>query len=694
MPVPPVARQEPHTITQLGRTRIDEYHWMKDENWQQVMRDPGVLRADIRDHLNAENAYTRAMLAPTEALQNTIFEEMRGRIREDDSSVPAPDGDWEYYVRYETGAQHPIHARRPRGRTDGEQVLINVAQMAEGHDYFEINAAGHSPDHRYYAWAEDRQGSEYYTIRIKDLVSGEVLADAIDAGYGDLTWTPDSQWLFWTWRDENGRPARIYRRRIGSAENELVYEERDPGMFIGVGLSQSRQWLMITVANQETSEVHLIPASEPTRAPRLVEPRREGVLYSLEDWGDRFVVQTNDDGATDFKLMWADAANPGRSGWREWIGHRPGIFIMEVTAFANHLVRRERVNANTRIVITRKADLSEHEIAQDEDAYLLGYSSGYEYETDILRYTYTSPSTPVETYDYNVVTRQETLRKRQEIPSGHNPEDYVVHRLYATASDGAEVPITVLALRSTPIDGTAPLMVYGYGSYGFAMEPNFSIRNLSLVNRGWVWATAHIRGGSEKGRGWFEDGRKDRKINTFTDFIACTEHLLANGFGDRRKVCAYGGSAGGLLMGAVTNMRPDLWAGIIAAVPFVDVLNTMSDTSLPLTPPEWPEWGNPLEDEAAYDYIASYSPYDNVGALAYPAILATGGLSDPRVTYWEPAKWVARLRARTTSDNPVLLKINMEAGHGGASGRFDFLKEIAFDYAFAIWAVERGWQQT
>ncbi|MET0273024.1 MAG: prolyl oligopeptidase family serine peptidase, partial [Phenylobacterium sp.] len=359
---------------------------------------------------------------------------------------------------------------------------------------------------------------------------------------------------------------------------------------------------------------------------------------------------------------------------------------------SGHLVRAERVDALDRLVVTAR-DGGEHEVAFDEEAYALNLEGGYEYDTTTARFVYQSPTTPRQTYDYDLATRERTLRKTQEIPSGHDPAKYVARRLQAKAPDGELVPITVLMLKDTPLDGSAPLLLYGYGSYGMAMEPSFSIRNLSLVDRGWIWATAHIRGGSDKGWGWFLDGRKEKKTNTFTDFIAAAEHLIAEGYGSKGKVAAYGGSAGGMLMGAVANLRPDLWGAIIAAVPFVDVLNTMSDTTLPLTPPEWPEWGNPIEDPAAYDLIASYSPYDQVSAQAYPPILATGGLSDPRVTYWEPEKWVAKLREFTTGDAPILLKINMEAGHGGASGRFDFLKEIALDYAFAIWAIDEGWKK-
>ncbi|MFC3079926.1 S9 family peptidase [Phenylobacterium terrae] len=692
LPTPPTARKEPRRIEQLGRTRIDDYAWLRDDNWQQVLRDPSALRPDIRAHLEAENAYTAAMLAKTEALQAQIFEEMKGRIKQDDATVPAPDGPFDYYIRYEVGAEHPIHARRPRGRDDGEQILLNEEEAAKGKAYFHVGAAHHSRDHALYAWAADEQGSEYYTIRLTDTATGQVLPAAIESAYGDFTFSPDSQWLFWIWRDENARPSKVFRRPARGGEDVLVYEELDEGMFLGVGTSADDSHILIHVGNQETTELWLIPAADPCAAPICAEPRRVGVKYELDHWSDRWVIRTNDDGAVDFKLCVSTAEVPAKSTWTDWIAHEPGRYITGFAAYANHLVRLERRNAVDRIVVMDRAG-GAHEIAFDEEAYALGIETGYEYETTLTRFVYQSPTTPRQWFDYDMATRERTLRKTQEIPSGHDPAQYVARRLYARAADGEEVPITLLMRKDTPTDGSAPVLLYGYGSYGHAMEPSFSIRNLSLVDRGWIWATAHIRGGSDKGWGWFLAGRREKKPNTFTDFIACAEHLIGEGLATKGRIVAYGGSAGGMLMGAVVNMRPDLWGGIIAAVPFVDVLNTISDASLPLTPPEWPEWGDPITDAAAYDLIESYSPYDQVKAQAYPPILATGGLSDPRVTYWEPAKWVAKLREHAAGEAPILLKINMEAGHGGASGRFDFLKEIALDYAFAIWAVERGWEK-
>ena len=694
-PTPPVAPKHPKRIDQLGRVRTDDYAWLKDDNWQAVLRDPSLIRADVKAHLTAENAYTAAMLAATEPLQSAMFAEMKGRIKEDDSSVPTPDGSWDYYARYALGAQHPIHARRPRGQANGEVVLLDEDAESKGRAYYHVGAAAHSPDHALYGYAVDEQGSEVYRILIKDLATGEILPDPVESATGDFTFSPDSAWLFWILRDDNGRPAKIYRRPVrgGRVDDVLVYDEPDDGFFLSIGTTSSEAYIVIGAGDHETSEVRLIPASDPTAEPRTVEPRAPGLRYDLEHWDGRFLIRTNADGAIDFKVVTAPEASPGRAHWSDWAGHQPGRYLVGVGAFKDWFVRLVRENAANSLLLTERGTGAEHAIAFHEEAFALGLAGGFEFDTTTLRFVYESPTTPKQWFDYDMAARTRLLRKTQEIPSGHDPARYVSRRLFAKASDGADVPITVLMRADTPLDGSAPLLLYGYGAYGLPMEPNFSIRNLSLVDRGWIWATAHVRGGSEKGWGWFLDGRGEKKPNTFTDFIAVAEHLTGLGYGAAGRIVAYGGSAGGMLMGAIANLRPELWAGIIGAVPFVDVLNTMSDATLPLTPPEWPEWGNPLEDAAAYDLIAGYSPYDNIGAKAYPAILATGGLSDPRVTYWEPAKWVARLREMTTGAAPILLKINMDAGHGGASGRFDFLKEIALDYAFAVWAIDKGWQE-
>ena len=706
LPQPPVAKKVPVRIEQLGRIRIDDYQWMKDDNWQAVLRDPTLIKSDVREHLEAENAYREAMLASTLPLQNQMFEEMKGRIKEDDSSVPAPDGAWEYFTEFRTGDQHPRYMRVERQGTffsDGHQVtrnfvvaptpelLLDCNLLAQGKAYSEVSAVEQSPDHSLFAYAEDAQGSEVHRIYTRDLATGEVLPDPIESATGNFTFSPCSRWIFWTTRDDNGRPDKIYRRPARGGETTLVYEEADDGMFIGVERTSDDAYIVIAIQNQETSEARYIPGLQPTAPARVIAPREVGIRYDADHWGDRWIIRTNADDAVDFKIVQTVTAGSGRGSWEELVPHRPGRFIEGVALVQDYIARQERADANTKIVIRNRAG-EEHEIAVDEPAYALSLGGASEFQTQIMRYGYNSPSTPTSTYDYDVGTRERVLRKVQEVPSGHNPADYVVERLNARATDGQMVPVTVLRRRSTPVDGSAPLLLYGYGSYGIPMSASFSTGRLSLVDRGWIYAIAHIRGGSDKGWGWFLDGRKFKKKNTFTDFTAVADHLIARDYARAGNIVAQGGSAGGLLMGAVANMRPELWAGVIGQVPFVDVINTMSDTSLPLTPPEWPEWGNPIEDAEAYDYIASYSAYDNVGPKAYPAILATGGLSDPRVTYWEPEKWVAKLRPATTSGKPVLLKINMEAGHGGASGRFDYLKEVAHDYAFAIWAVQRGWE--
>ncbi len=480
----------------------------------------------------------------------------------------------------------------------------------------------------------------------------------------------------------------MFRRpaRGGRADDVLIYEEEDDGFFLSVGVTESRRFILIVCGSHETNETRFIPALTPTATPIVFHPREEKILYGLTDWQSRWHILTNADGATDFKVMRAEPGKTSRADWTPFIAHEPGRYIEGMAAYRDYLVRLERIEALPRIVV-RAAAGDEHVIAQDEEAYALGVESGFEFDTVVTRYRYNSPTTPTRWIDYDMAARTKTVRKQQEIPSGHDPERYITRRMFAKAPDGAMVPITALMLKSVKPDGAAPLLLYGYGAYGHSQEAAFSIRSLSLVDRGWIYAQAHTRGGADKGFGWFLDGRGANKANTFIDFIACAEHLIAEGYGRAGRIVAYGGSAGGMLMGAIANLRPDLWAGIIAAVPFVDVLNTMSDATLPLTPPEWPEWGNPLEDEAAYKTIPAYSPYENIAARPYPAVLATSGLADPRVTYWEPSKWIARLRANTTSDRPIMLKMNMDSGHGGAAGRYDFLKEIALDYAFAIKAI-------
>ncbi len=681
-PTGPIAERRPQTATHHGITKTDDYAWLRADNWQAVMRDPSLLAPDIRAHLEAENAHTKAALDDTVTVQQTLFAEMKGRIKEDDSAVPAPDGPFEYYTRYRTGGQHPIFARKPRGGAD-EEILIDGDALAKGHDYFRIGNVTHSPDHMRIAYAIDRTGSEYFSVFILDPATGEVAETGIADTNASMEWAADSSTLLYVRLDENHRPHRIIRQKADGSD-AILYEEEDAGKFVGLGTTQSRRFLLVSSHDHQTSEISLLDAGSPYAAAQLVAAAETEHDYSVEHHGDRLIILTNSEGAEDFRIVEAPVASPGRENWREIVAHKPGRLILDIAVFADHLVRLEREDGLPRIVVRRFVDGAEHAIQFDEEAYALSMSSGYEFETTILRFTYSSPTTPAQVFDYDMETRTRTLRKTQEVPSGHDPADYVTRRIFAPASDGETVPVTILHRADVKLDGSAPLLLYGYGSYGMAMPAGFSTNILSLVDRGFVFAIAHIRGGKEKGYRWYKDGRRDRKLNTFTDFSAAGEYLAAKGYTSCGRIVGHGGSAGGMLMGAVANMAPDLFLGIVAEVPFVDVLNTMLDDTLPLTPPEWPEWGNPIESEDAYRTIASYSPYDNVAAQAYPHIFALGGIADPRVTYWEPAKWVAKLRELKTDDNLLLLKTNMSAGHGGASGRFERLKEVAEVYAFAL----------
>jgi oligopeptidase B len=682
---PPRAPRRPVEISIHGVTLVDDYAWLRADNWQEVMRDPTVLSGDIRAHLDAENAYTDAMLSGTSALQEHLFAEMKARIKEDDSSVPAPDGPYDYYSTFVTGGQYPRLCRRVRGGGD-EAVILDGNREADGKAYWDLGGSAHSPDHNLLAYAVDDKGSELYTIRFRDLVTGVDLADEIPDTRGSFVWAGDSQTLFYVRLDANHRPLFVYRHTIGTPveDDVLVYEEADVGFYVSVSRTQSDRFILIDAHDHQTSEIRLIDADRPTDPPRLVAARKHGHEYAIEHEGERLVITTNSGGAEDFRICEAPVEAPGMESWREIVPAKPGRIILDTIVYERHMVRLEREDSLPRIVVTRLADGSEHAIAFPEEAYALGMSAGHEFDTKTLRFTYSSMTTPAEVYDYDMETRERVLRKRQEIPSGHDPEQYVTRRLFAPAPDGETVPVSLLYRKDTPLDGSAPVLLYGYGAYGISIPASFSTTRFSLVDRGFIYAIAHIRGGKDKGYRWYTEGKLAQKPNTFTDFIAAGEHLVEIGLTRRGRIVANGGSAGGMLMGVVANMAPELFLGIIADVPFVDVLNTMLDKDLPLTPPEWPEWGNPILDPDEFAIIHSYSPYENVVRKPYPHIFAYGGLTDPRVTYWEPAKWVARLRERNTSDNLVLLRINMEAGHGGASGRFEQLREIALDYAFAL----------
>ena len=683
---PPVAPRRPVTATLHGNVREDDYAWLKDPDWQRVMREPDALDPEIRAYLEAENAHTDSFLAPYAALRKTLYAEMRGRMKEDEASVPAPDGAWSYYIRHVEGGEHPLYCRTPRDDDAAEELLLDGNREAEGEAYFEVEECEHSTDHRRLAYTLDTNGSERYRLFVRDIATGAVIGGPIEDAHGDLAWAADGETLFYTVLDENHRPWQVRRHRVGddAAADPVVYEEADPGFFVDLDKTESGRFVTISAHDHTTSEVHLIEAAAPEAPPRLVAPRERGVKYSVAHRGDRLYILTNADGATDFKIVTAAVDAPEREAWQDWLPHEPGTYVLSQLLFAGHHVRRERVGGLPRIVVTDLASDAAHTLAFEEEAYDLSLSPGYEFETATLRFVYSSMTTPWQTFDYDMRARTRTLRKTQEVPSGHDPADYVTRRLTALGDDGAAVPVSLLHRRTTALDGTAPLLLYGYGAYGHAIPAAFSTNRLSLVDRGFVYAIAHVRGGSDCGYGWYLDGKLAKKTNTFADFIAAAQHLVAEGYTAKGRIAAHGGSAGGMLMGAVANMQPDLFASIVAEVPFVDVLNTMCDADLPLTPPEWPEWGNPVADEEAWRTIASYAPYENVEARDYPAIFATAGLTDPRVTYWEPAKWVAKLRRLKTDGEPLLLHTNMEAGHGGASGRFRRLEEVAMVYAFVL----------
>ncbi|MDR7031712.1 S9 family peptidase [Mesorhizobium sp. BE184] len=673
------------THTVHGIARSDEYSWMRADNWQEVFRDPSLLAPGIRTHLESENAYQRALMADTADLQQTLFAEMKGRIKEDDSSVPMRDGPFAYGSAFRLGGQRPRYFRTPRDGGE-EHVLLDGDTEAGDLSYFRLGGVEHSPDHKQLLWSFDDKGSEFYTLRVRDLSGGQDAADLVPDTGGSGVWAADSGGFLYTYVDPNHRPCKVFFHAVGTdpRQDRLIYEETDPGFFMSVGGTRSNEWILISISDHETSEYRLLSASDPLAEPVIVSPREEGLQYDLEEGGDIFFVLTNADGAEDFKIMTAPAKDPRRANWKELVRHEPSRLILSIIGFQDHLVRLERKDGLPRIVVRDRITGDEHVISFDEEAYSLGLSGSYEYDTEVMRFSYSSMTTPSQLFDYNMRTRERTLLKTQEVPSGHDPDHYITRRLMAPAQDGELVPVSLLHHRDTPLDGSAPCLLYGYGSYGIAMPAGFSTACLSLVNRGFVYAIAHTRGGKDKGYHWYEDGKRDRKTNTFKDFIAVAQHLVKEGYTAHDRIVAQGGSAGGMLVGAVANMAPDAFAGLIAEVPFVDVLSTMLDASLPLTPPEWPEWGNPIASEKDYRTIAAYSPYDNVGALDYPPILAVAGLTDPRVTYWEPAKWVARLRDRKSGSNPVLFKINMDSGHAGASGRFSRLEEVAFTYAFAL----------
>lgn len=680
--LPPVAEQRPHSFTHHGITVEDPYHWLKDQSYPEV-DDPDVLA-----YLQAENAYFESKMSPHEALKEALFEEIKGRQKQDDESVPWKDGDWLYQWKYADGAQYRTWTRKPVAGGE-ETVILDEVELADGLDYFRLGGLSVSPDGRYLAYSTDTDGSERFTMQIKDLQSGRLLPDMITETIGGAVWAAEGSVLLYLRVSEQWRPYQVRAHRVGEdvATDRVLYEEADESFFVGLGSTQSREYVLITAADHVTSEVRVLAVSDPFAEPKLVAARETGHEYELDhglaDAGEsRWFIRTNDS-HINFRIASAPTNNPQRENWQELIAGSDRHYIRGLTPFKNALVITGRVDGLDQVRI-RDAAGEEHFIEFPEAAYSAGLGTNAEYAITKLRLGYESMVTPDTVFDYDFATRALETRKVLEIPSGYDASQYETVRLMAPARDGVSVPVSVVYKKGYPRDGSMPVHVYAYGAYGYAVTPSFSANRLSLLDRGYAYAIAHVRGGDDLGYQWYLNGKLTNRNNTFNDFIDVTNYLISEGFGAKGRASASGGSAGGELMGAIVNQAPELYGGVVAHVPFVDVLNTMLDTSLPLTPIEWPEWGNPIEDKEAFEFIRSYSPYDQVAAKAYPPLMVTAGLNDPRVTYWEPAKWVAKLRVSKTDNNDLIFKTNMGAGHGGKSGRFTRLYEVAEEYTFLL----------
>lgn len=671
----PVAKQQPHTLTKHGHERIDNYYWLNQRE------DPEVI-----SYLEAENNWFSERTKHTEEFKNTLFEEIKGRVKQDDQSVPYNLRGYEYQTSYNTGDQYPTYRRRKLDEKEAS-TLLDVNELAEPHEFYKVGGLNISDDNRYLAYGEDTVSRRIYTIRIKDLLTGQYLTDVIPNTTGGSVWSAEGDYLFYSVKDEALRPYKIMRHKIGTAPQDdvVVFEEKDETFRAFVYRSKSRKYIILGSAQTVSNEYQLLKADEPLATPIMFQPRERKLEYSIAHLGDRFFVLTNKD-ARNFQLMVTPETATGQENWTTLIPHREDTLLEDVELFKEYLVLSERTNGLNQLRVISHDQSTDYYLDFQDEAYMAYASQNPEFDTRTFRYGYQSMTTPPSTFDFDLVTQEKTLRKQQPVLGEFSPDDYVSERRFSVSRDGTRVPLSIVYKKGVEKNGKAPLLLYAYGSYGHSMDPYFSISRLSLLNRGFIYVIAHIRGGEEMGRHWYEDGKLLNKKNTFTDFIDAGEWLISNGYTAKEKLFAMGGSAGGLLMGAVANMRPDLWAGVVAAVPFVDVVTTMLDDSIPLTTGEYDEWGNPNLKEF-YDYILSYSPYDQVKAQDYPNLLITTGLHDSQVQYWEPAKWIAKLRELRTNDKELVMHTNMEAGHGGASGRFDAIKEVARDYT---WILDRA----
>jgi oligopeptidase B len=669
---PPVAKIEATELTIHGDTRIDNYYWLKDRDSSYVI-----------EYLEAENDYTQSVMKDTEQLQKDLYEEMLSRIKQTDNSVPYLQNGYYYYTRYEEGKEYPIYCRKKETLEAEEEIMLDGNEMAEGYAYFQIGGLSVSENNKTLAFSVDTVSGRNYTIKFKNLETGHILEDEIANTSGGSTWAADNKTVFYSAKDETLRPFKILKYHLDSKENTAVYEEKDPTFNVFVYKTKSRKFLVIGSSATKSSEYRILEADRLDEDFRVFEPRQDDMLYGIDHYKDKFYVRTNWD-AKNFRLMETPLEKTSSDNWTEVIPNREDILFEGFELFADYLVLQERKLGLTKLRVINQKTKDEHYIDFEEETYSADIGTNRNFDTDVLRYQYTSLTTPASTFDYDMSKKEKELMKQQEVLGDFDKNDYKAERIWAEAPDGTKVPVSLVYKKDTfKNDGSNPLWIQAYGSYGYSSDPYFSTARLSLLDRGFVWAVAHVRGGQELGRYWYEEGKLLNKKNTFTDFIACTEYLQTQKYGSPEKTFAMGGSAGGLLIGAVINMKPEIYKGAIAAVPFVDVVTTMLDESIPLTTGEYDEWGNP-NDEEYYKYILSYSPYDNVEEKDYPNVLVTTGYHDSQVQYWEPAKWVAKLRARKTDDNLLLLHTNMKFGHGGASGRFERLKEVALEYAFAF----------
>lgn len=675
---PPHAAKLAHQIEIHGDPIVDDYFWLRDRENPQVM-----------EYLNAENEYTEQVLQPHAELRERLFQELKARVKEDDNSVPVKKDDYYYYSRVAAGQQYSIHCRKKGDLDSPEEIILDENRLAEGKPYFQLGTFSISPNHQLLAYAEDTDGSETYTLRIKNLATGELLPESIANTYYSLEWVNDNQTFYYTVLDENLRPYRLYRHTLGESieRDELIYEEQDSQFFVGCDKSRDDRYIFLTTNGKITSEEYFVSADDPHGTFSIVTPRQKGHEYSVSHHDGSFYILTNDN-AQNFRIMRTLVSQPQQQYWEEYIAHDPDRLIEGIDEFKDYLIISERYQGLGQLRAIELQNQASHYLEFDDPTYLVFGASNWEYDTQTFRFGYTSLVSPMTVFEYDLRSRSKTILKQNEIPGGYDPNQYHSERIFARSHDGVEVPISIVYRQDFKRDGTQPLYLYGYGSYGASLDPGFSTNRLSLLDRGFVYAIAHIRGGSELGRHWYESGKFLQKKNTFLDFVACAEHLIAEKYTSAGNIAIAGGSAGGLLVGATINLKPELFKAAIAQVPFVDVLNTMLDADLPLTQLEYDEWGNPA-DEEYYRYIRSYSPYDNVEAKAYPHLLITAGLNDPRVTYWEPAKWTAKLRDLKTDDNLLLLKTNLDSGHGGASGRYEYLKDIALEYTFLLTVFEK-----